>query len=79
MLILNPLKKFLKNAPKKVISKTSLTNMSKSRKSAYFCHIFANIFFCKDFKNFLVHVSSFFKLWSQTREKGLKKTENLFL
>jgi hypothetical protein len=35
----------LKNAPKKVISKTSLTNMSKSEKSAYFRHVFANNFF----------------------------------
>jgi hypothetical protein len=34
MLISNPLKKFVKNAPKKVISKTSLMNMSKTRKSA---------------------------------------------
>jgi hypothetical protein len=40
MLILIPLKKFLKNAPKKAISKTSLTNMSKSGNSAYFRHIF---------------------------------------
>jgi hypothetical protein len=31
-LISNPLKKLLKNAPKKVISKTSLTNLSKSEK-----------------------------------------------
>jgi hypothetical protein len=30
---------------KKVISKTSLTNMSKSEKSAYFRHVFANNFF----------------------------------
>ncbi len=34
--------------PKKVISKTSLTNMSKSENSAYFRHVFANNFFwCK--------------------------------
>jgi hypothetical protein len=39
MLIFNPLKKFLKNAPKK-----SLKNMSKSGKSAHFRH-FANNFF----------------------------------
>jgi hypothetical protein len=44
VLISNPVKKFLKNASKKVISKTSLTNMSKSGKSAYLCHIFANNF-----------------------------------
>ncbi len=42
MLISNPSKKIFKNAPKKVISKTSLTNMSKSGKSAYFRHVFAN-------------------------------------
>jgi hypothetical protein len=36
--------KVVKNAPKKVISKTSLTNMSKSEKSAYFRHVFANNF-----------------------------------
>ncbi len=44
MLILNPLEKFLKNAPKKVIIKTILSNMRKSGKSAYFRHIFANNF-----------------------------------
>jgi hypothetical protein len=48
-LILNPLKKLLKNAPKKIISKTSLTNMSKSEKSAFFRHIFANSFFLVHF------------------------------
>ncbi len=50
-LISNPLKKLLKNAPKKVISKTSLTNMSKSEKSAYFRHVFANNFFVCIFSN----------------------------
>jgi hypothetical protein len=45
MLISNTLKKFYKDSPKKVISKTSLTNMSKSGKSAYFRHIFAKNFF----------------------------------
>jgi hypothetical protein len=45
MLILNPLKNFYKTHHKKVISKTSLANMSKSGKRAYFCHIFANNFF----------------------------------
>jgi hypothetical protein len=34
-----------KNAPKKVIRKTSLTIMSKGEKSAFFHHIFANNFF----------------------------------
>jgi hypothetical protein len=52
-LISNPLKKLLKNAPKKVISKTSLTNMSKSEKSAYFLHVFANnLFFGAFFQTF---------------------------
>jgi hypothetical protein len=45
MLISTPLKKFLKNAHKKVIGKTNLMNMSKSGKSAYFRHVFANNFF----------------------------------
>jgi hypothetical protein len=34
-----------KCAKKEVISKTSLTNMSKSEKSAFFRHVFANNFF----------------------------------
>ncbi len=34
---------------KKVISKTSLTNMSKSEKSAFFRHVFANNFFLVNF------------------------------
>jgi hypothetical protein len=38
---------------KKVTSKTSLTNMSKSEKSAYFRHVFAS--------NFLVHFSTLFQ------------------
>jgi hypothetical protein len=37
---------------KKVISKTSLTNMSKSEKSAYFRHVFANNFFGAFFQTF---------------------------
>jgi hypothetical protein len=53
MLISNPLKSFFKNAPKKVISKTSLLNMSKSGKSAYFRHVFVNTFFLVTvYKNF---------------------------
>jgi hypothetical protein len=44
-LISNPLKKLLENAPKKVISKTSLVNMSKSENSACFRPVFANNFF----------------------------------
>ncbi len=34
-------RKSFKNAPEQVMSKTSLTNMSKSGKSAYFRHVFA--------------------------------------
>ncbi len=37
---------------KKVISKTSLTNMSKGEKSAFFRHIFANNLFGAFFQNF---------------------------
>jgi hypothetical protein len=43
-LISNPLKILRKMHQKKVTSKTSLTNMSKSEKSAYFRHDFANNF-----------------------------------
>jgi hypothetical protein len=51
--------KLLQNAQKKVISKTSLTNMSKSEKSAYFRHIFANNFFLvRFFKTFLTDSKS---------------------
>jgi hypothetical protein len=50
MLISNPLDKFLKNAPKKVISKTSLRKMSKSGKSTYFRHIFAKKLLWQIFK-----------------------------
>ncbi len=89
-LITNPLKMLFKNAPKKVISKTSLTNMSKSEKSAYFCHVFANNFFLvRFFKPFQwirnqheilrFHISTFFKLWLQMRRKRLKKKENICL
>jgi hypothetical protein len=52
MLISNALKVFKKFTKKKVISKTSLMNMSKSGKSAYFHHDFANNFFCTFLKTF---------------------------
>jgi hypothetical protein len=45
------LKVFKKFTKKKVTSKTSLTKMSKSGKSAYFHHDFASNFFCTFFKN----------------------------
>jgi hypothetical protein len=43
-LMMNPLKKFFNNAPRK-----SLTNMTKSGESAYFRHVFANNFFWCNF------------------------------
>jgi hypothetical protein len=45
----------------KVTSKTSLTNMSKSEKSAFFRHVFANNFF-------LVHFFKFFQRIRNQRE-----------
>jgi hypothetical protein len=44
---------------KKVISKTSLTNMSKSEKSAFFRHVFAN--------NFFLYI--FYKLFQRIRNQ----------
>ncbi len=58
MLISNLMKKLVKNAPKNVISKTSLTNMSKSGKSAYFNHVFATNFFFTFLKTFSVDLKS---------------------
>jgi hypothetical protein len=77
MLISNPYWKSCdKTHQKKVIRKTSLTNMSKSEKwnSAFFDTFFD--FFKTKF--FLGNISTFFKLWLQMRRKRLKKTENLF-
>ena len=58
-------KKISKNAEakkkKKVASKTSLTNMSKSEKSAYFRHVFAGNFFW-------VHFSKLFQRIRNQRE-----------
>ncbi len=57
--ISNPLKKCLKNnSQKKVISKTSLTNMSKRGKSAFFRHVFANNFFGTFLKTFSTDLKS---------------------
>jgi hypothetical protein len=42
-------KVFKKMHQNKVISKTSLTNISKSAKSKYLCHVFANNFFMENF------------------------------
>jgi hypothetical protein len=52
MLIFNQLEKLSKNAHKKVISKTSLTNMIKSEKNANYRHIFASNVFGDFFKTF---------------------------
>jgi hypothetical protein len=48
-----------KHTQKKVISKTSLMNMSKSEKIAYFRHVFANNFF----------LVCFFKTFSRIRNQ----------
>ncbi len=45
-----------------------------SVKFCFFRHLFG--FFSKKF--FLGHISTFFKLWSQTRKKRLKKSKNVF-
>jgi hypothetical protein len=69
---------------KKVISKTSLTNMSKSEKSAFFRHVFANNFFLVHFfKTFstdskLALNSAFFDNFFNAQETAQKR-ENLFL
>ncbi len=52
------------NAPKKDISKTSLTNLRKSETSAYFCHVFANNFFSCNF------LKTFSTGWMQMHTKG---------
>ncbi len=65
--------------------------MSKSEKSAYFRHVFANTFFLGAFFQtffngfeiseifFVALISTFLKLLLQMRRKRLQKTENLFL
>jgi hypothetical protein len=53
--------KVIKNAQKKVMNKASLRNMSKSKKRAYFRHIFANNF-CS------VHFSKLFQRIRNQRE-----------
>jgi hypothetical protein len=51
--------KVFKKCTKKVISKTSLTNMSKRGKNAYFRHVFANIFLMVHFlKTFSTDLTS---------------------
>jgi hypothetical protein len=63
---------------KKVISETSLTNMTKSGKSVYFRHVFANNFFGTFLKTFLIgfEISVKFCVFD-THIEFLKKT--LFL
>ncbi len=64
--------KLLKNAPKKVIRKTSLTNLSKSEKSAYFRHVFANNFF-------VVHFSNLFQRIRNQRDTHIEFLAKKFL
>ena len=45
--------------------------------SVKFC-VFWHLFRVFPKKFFLGHISTFFKLWSQTRKKRLKKSKNLF-
>jgi hypothetical protein len=93
MLISNPLKKFHKNAPETVIIKTSVTNMSKSGKSAYFRHIFVDNFLGHFLKSFSIKfkyaynsaflipfwsLKKFFKTLKINAPKTAQKTENLF-
>jgi hypothetical protein len=49
----------ISNVKKKVIRKLSLTNMSKSGKSAYFRHVFANNFF------WYIFYTLFQRIWNQ--------------
>jgi hypothetical protein len=58
-LISNPLKKLYKTAQKNVISKTGLTNMSKSKKSAFFANNFFGTFFQNIFNGFEISVLRF--------------------
>ncbi len=48
--------KLLKNAHKKSYKQNKLTNMSKSQKSAFFRHVFANNFFCVHFFKFFQQI-----------------------
>jgi hypothetical protein len=50
--------KFFKKCTKKVISKTILTNMSNSGKSAYIRHIFASNFFLNFLQTFSMDLKS---------------------
>ncbi len=54
--------------------KTFSTYSKSAWNSAFFDPFFD--FFKKNF--FLGHISTFFKLWSQTRKKRLKKSKNVF-
>ncbi len=54
-----------------------LTTFSTDSKSAWNSALFDTFFYLKK-KTFLGHISTFFKLWSQTRKKRLKKSKNLF-
>jgi hypothetical protein len=62
-LISNPLKTLLKMHQKKVISKTSLTNMSKREKSAYFRNVFVNNFFVCVFSKLFQRIRNQHNIW----------------
>ena len=53
------------------------TTFSTDSKSAWNSAFF-DTFFVFFKKKFLGHISTFFKLWSQTRKKRLKKSKNVF-
>ncbi len=75
-LISNPLKKLLKNAPKKSYKQNKFDNMSKGEKSAYFLHVFANnIFLLHFFKTFSMDSKSALNsAFFDTHIEFLKKT-----
>ncbi len=84
--------KLLQNATKKVISKTTLMNMSKSENNTYFCHVLAHNFFGAFFQNFFngfkisvkfciffTHIEFLKKIWWQMRTKWLKNWKSIFM
>ena len=83
--------KVVKKCAKKVISKTSLTNMSKSEKSAFFRQVFANNFFSVHFfktfstdlkstwNSFLGHISTFSNFDCKCAGNSSKKRKIFFM
>ncbi len=55
-----------------------LTTFSTDWKSAWNSAFFDTFFDFFQKKNFFSHICPFFKLWSQTRKKQLKKSKNVF-